>query len=129
MAGKSDYAENKVIDHMLGVATFAAVTPYVALMTAAPSDSGGGTECAYGSYARVATSGKFGAASGGSSANTSEIAFPEGSSGSETATHFAIYDASTSGNLLGWNALTTSRAVGSGITPRFAIGALVYTED
>ena len=55
MAALSDYLENKVIDFLLRAQAFTApVTTYVALLTAAPSDTGGGTEVTGGSYARVA---------------------------------------------------------------------------
>ena len=53
MAGFSDYLEDKVLDHVFGGTSYTAPgTLYVALFTAAPSDSGGGTECSGGSYAR-----------------------------------------------------------------------------
>jgi len=49
----SDYLETKVLDHVFaGVAYTAPGTHYVALFTAAPSDSGGGTEVSGGAYAR-----------------------------------------------------------------------------
>lgn len=129
MAGKSDYLELEILDHVLGVGAYTAPTAYVALYTVAPTDAGGGTEAAYTGYARVAVAGKFSAAASGASANTAEIAFPEGTGGSETAVAFGILDAATLGNLLYWGTLSTSRAVGDGITPRFAVGELVLTED
>jgi hypothetical protein len=42
-------------------------------------------------------------------------------------THFALMDASTAGNYLGWSDLTTSQAIGTGNTVSFAIGALTLT--
>ena len=43
MAGKSDYLENKVLDHILGNTAYTApATLYFALFTSAPSDAGGG---------------------------------------------------------------------------------------
>lgn len=41
---KSDYLENKLLDHQLGKTSYTMPTVYVGLFTAAPSDSGGGTE-------------------------------------------------------------------------------------
>ena len=45
MAGFSDYLEDKVLDHVFGGSAYTAPgTLYVGLFTAAPSDTGGGTE-------------------------------------------------------------------------------------
>ena len=53
MAAMSDYLEQEVIDHLLRTGTFGKPAGiFVALFTAAPSDSGGGTEVSGGSYAR-----------------------------------------------------------------------------
>lgn len=127
---KSDYAENKVIDHMTGKATWAAVTAHVALFTAAPSDAGGGTEVTGGSYARKATvAADWTAASGGSASNASALTFPKATASWGTVTHFGIFDASTSGNLLRWGPLGASKAVATDDTPSFAAGTLTLTED
>jgi hypothetical protein len=128
--GKTDYAENKVLDHINGKTSFTMPTAYVALFTAAPSDSGGGTEVSGGSYARVATSGAtWSAASAGASSNAAVVTFPTASASWGTVTHYALFDASTAGNMLRWAALTTSKTVASGDTASFAIGALSMTED
>lgn len=127
---KTDYCENKVLDHINGKSSFTMPTAYVALFTAAPSDAGGGTEVSGGSYARVATSGAtWSAASGGSAANAAAISFPTASASWGTVTHYALFDASSSGNMLRWAALTASKTIGSGDTASFAIGALQMTED
>ena len=53
MAGFTDYLENKVLIHVFGGTAYTAPsTLYVGLFTAVPSDTGGGTECSGGSYAR-----------------------------------------------------------------------------
>jgi hypothetical protein len=44
-------------------------------------------------------------------------------------THFGVFDAVTTGNLLFWAALTTSKAIGNGDVASFPIGNLVHTED
>jgi hypothetical protein len=131
MAGsKSDYLENKILDHTTGKAAYSKPTAYVALFTAAPSDAGGGTEVSGGSYARVATAAAdWNAASGGSTSNANPITFatPSGSWG--TVTHFGIFDAASGGNLLWWGSLTASKTIGSGDTASFAAGALTLTDD
>ena len=55
MSAMSDYLENKMVDQLFrGQAAPTTSTLYVALFTAAPSDSGGGTEVSGSAYARVA---------------------------------------------------------------------------
>ncbi len=130
MAGFSDYVENKVLDHVVGKTSFTMPSAWVALFTAAPTDAGGGTECSGGSYARKSTAGSdWAAASGGATSNSATITFvtPTGSWG--TATHFALMDASTAGNQLGWGVLTTPQAIGTGNTVSFAVGELDITCD
>ena len=59
---KSNYLENKLIDHVMrGVAfTTPGVNIFVALYTAAPGEAGGGTEVIGGAYARKQVSGSGG---------------------------------------------------------------------
>lgn len=130
MAGKSDYAENKVLELLVGKTAFSTPTAYVALYTAAPSDSGGGTEVSGNNYSRKSTAAAdWASASGGAISNANAITFatPSGSWG--TVTHFGIFDAATNGNLIYWGALAASKTIGSGDTPSFAAGELDLTED
>jgi len=134
MAGsKSDYLENKLLDHVLGGGDYTRpATVYVALFTVAPSDSGGGTEVTGGSYARVAVTNNvtnWPAASGGAKSNGTEIAFPEATASWGTVVAFAIFDAATAGNMLYWATLTTSKTIDQGDTAKFAVGDLDVTED
>lgn len=144
MAALSDYLENKLIDHILrGQAFTAPANVYVALFTAAPSDSGGGTEVSGGAYARVqvastlenwagtqsAGSTTASSGTGGQTSNNGAITFPAPSGANwGTITHFGIFDASTGGNLLFHGALTASKSVNDGDSaPSFAAGALTVT--
>lgn len=129
MAGFTTYLQQKILDHISGNGSYTAPTPYVGLFTAAPSDAGGGTEVSGGSYARVNANTSFGAASGTAIANDAAITFPTASASWGTVTHFGVFDASTTGNLLYWGALSTSKAIGSGDTASFAIGELDVTLD
>jgi hypothetical protein len=127
---KSDYAENKVNELLVGKTAFTLPTAYVALFTAAPSDSGGGTEVTGGSYARKSTAGAdWNTSSGGSISNANAITFVTASASWGTVTHWAVFDASSAGNMLFWAILTNSKTIGSGDTASFAAGALVHTED
>lgn len=129
MAGFSDFLEDELLDHVFRNAAYTQpATVYAALFTAAPSDAGGGTECAGTDYAREAVT--FGAASSGAIANSAEVDF--GSTGAADwgeLTHFGIYDASTAGNLLAWAALTASKTPGSGDPVKFPVGDLDVTLD
>lgn len=145
MAGLSDYAENKIVDLLLRGQAFTAPTnTYVGLLTAAPSDSGGGTEVSGGSYARVAVSGALASwagtqsagsttassGTGGQTSNNAAVTFPSPTGNWGVCTHYGVYDASTSGNLLFWAALTTPKTVNNGdAAPSFAIAALTFTID
>ena len=107
---------------------------YVSLHTADPGEAGTQTtsECAYGSYARVAVarSGSGWTVSGNTATNAALIQFPQCSSGSETVTYFAVGTAASStGKVLYKGALSSSLAVSSGIQPQFASGDLDISED
>lgn len=129
MAGFTTFLQQELLDHIGGNGSYTAPTPYVGLFTAAPSDAGGGTEVSGGDYARVNANTSFGAASGTTMSNDGAITFPTATASWGTVTHFGIFDASTTGNLLVWGALGTSKAVGSGDTASFAIGELDITLD
>lgn len=140
--GLSDYFSNALIDLIFRAQSFSVPTPwYVGLYTATPSNSGGGTEATGGSYARVSftpddstlysTQGDTSSASSGSAGRTSNVAaitFPAPSADWGTVVALGIFDASTSGNLLFWHALTSSQSVVSGgPAPSFASDALGIT--
>ena len=138
----SDYLENKMVDQLFrGQTAPTTSTLYIALLTAAPSDSGGGTELSGGAYSRVAVTsslanwaGTQGAgtttASSGTSGNTSNniaITFPTPTATWGTATHFGIYDASSGGNLLFYGTLTIAKTINASDTVTFPIGSLSIT--
>jgi hypothetical protein len=129
MAGKSDFLENELLDHVLRNSAYtppAAV--YVGLYTAAPTDAGGGTEVSGNAYARQPIT--FGAASGGAVTNSADITFPTPTpSGWGTVTHFGIFDASTAGNLLYWGALAASQTINASNVVKILTGELDVTED
>ena len=120
MANASDYLEGQLIAHIFRTSSFTKPTGlYVALFTAAPNDAGGGTEVAGGGYARVARApldANWAAPSSGNgvTSNIAALDFGTASANWGTITHFAIFDASSGGNMLVWGALTASRTVNSG---------------
>jgi hypothetical protein len=145
MDGMSDYLENKLTDFLFRGQSFSApATMYIALFTAAPSDSGGGTEVSGGSYARVAVTGSLAnwagtqsagsttasSGTGGQTSNNNAITFPAPTGNWGSCGWFGIFDASSSGNLLFWAALTVAKTVNNGdAAPSFAAGALTNTLD
>lgn len=133
MGSFSDYAENKILEHIVGKTSFTMPTAYIALCTTAPTDASTGStlvEPSGNNYSRKATvGGDWAAASGGSISNSGSLAFPQASGSWGTITHFAIVDASANGNVIAWGALSASKAVGSGDTPSFAAGQLTVTQD
>lgn len=107
---------------------------YVALHTADPGDSGDQStnEISYTGYGRVAVarSGAGWTVSGGQVSNTASVQFGECTAGSGTATHFSVGVASSGATAIVFSgALGASRAISSGITPLFNIGALTGTVD
>ena len=127
MAAMSDDLENKLINHIFRNTDYTRpANIYLALFTAAPSDSGGGTEVSGGSYARqaVATGATSGwdAASGGATANTGVVTLPMATADWGTITHVGVFDASTSGNLMFHGALSSNKTVSNGDIFRFNAG-------
>lgn len=134
---KSNYLENAVLNWVKG-ATFPAApaTEFVALFTAAPSDTGGGTEVIGGAYGRAAITSTTGWSAitdnAGSSriSNSGAITFATPTANWGAVTHFGVFDAVTAGNLLYWAALGTSRTINNGDTaPSFAAGTLTIDEQ
>jgi len=121
----SDYLETKVLDHVFaGVAYTAPGTHYVALFTAAPSDSGGGTEVSGGAYARQTIA--F-TTSGNTTSNNAAVEFPTATANYGTVTHVGIFDASSSGNLMAWAELTSPKTIEAGDVFRIPSGDLDIT--
>ena len=129
MAGFSDYLEDKVLNHVFGGTAYTAPgTLYVGLYTAAPSDSGGGTEVSGGSYARKSMPAMTVSGTSPTEAtNGAAVEFITATGSWGTVTHVGVFDAVTTGNLLGWAALTASKTVSSGDVFRFDAGDLDIT--
>lgn len=129
MSSFSDYTENLLLNWLL--TTNSATRPtawYVGLFTAAPSDTGGGTEVTGNGYARVATGTISISGTSTTATNAAAIEFAAASGGNwGTITYAAIFDASTSGNMLAWAALTTSRTINDGDVFRIPAGSLTVT--
>lgn len=136
MSAMSDYLEGEIIKHIFRTGSFTKPTNLaVGLFTAAPSDSGGGTEVTGNGYARANTNTDpldanwaAPAAGNGVTSNVGTVTFPTPTgAGWGTVTHFGIFDADSAGNLLFHGALTASKVVNAGDTVSFAPGQLQVT--
>jgi hypothetical protein len=131
MSAKSDYLETEILDHILGKGARDFTSPanlYVALSTANPTDTGSGlAEPSGNGYTRQSVA--FGAASGGATSNTAQLTFgPCTTTTWGTITHFAIFDASSAGNMLYYGALTASKTIDVGDSLVVAVGDLDIAE-
>lgn len=121
----SDYLETKIINHVLRNTAYTSpgTSVYVSLHTADPTDAGSGTEVSGTSYARIQVT-AWDVPASRATQNTNAITWSAAGSNWGTVTHIGIWDASTVGNLLFYGALTTSKAVPSGVTFSIAAGDL-----
>ena len=134
MSQMSDYLETQIGNLLFRTqVAWKPAAIYVGLLTAAPSDSGGGTEVSGGSYARAQVTqldANWNAPTAGNGLfdNVNDIAFPTPSANWGVVTHWAIYDASVAGNLLIHGALTAQKTINNGDpAPKFSAGALDIT--
>jgi hypothetical protein len=129
----TNFAENLVLTWLL--TNSAATRPtawYIGLFTAAPGETGGGTEVSTSgtAYARVAVTFTISGTAPTQGANSATLDYPTATgSGFGTVTHAALFDASTSGNMLWYGALSASVAIAAGDIFRWAAGAFVLTLD
>jgi len=128
MAALSDYSEKLLLDWLMTTESATRPTAWnVALYTAAPSDSGGGTEVSGFNYSRQSVT--FAAAStpGGTTSNTNTVTFTAAGGAWGTVTHLGILDATSGGNLLWHGELTASKTIADGDTLQFISGDITLT--
>lgn len=118
----SNYAENKILDHMLGTASWTAPTNvYFKLHTGDPGEDGTANASAE-TTRKVAT---FSVASGGSAALSAAVEWASWTAGTETITHVSLWDDLTAGNCLGSGALAASKLVANGDNFRLTTSTVV----
>ena len=130
MSSFTDHTESLVLTWLLTNGTATRPTAwFVGLFTAAPSDTGGGTEVTGNAYARVATGTmSISGTSPTTATNAAAIEFAAASGGNWGAIGWAaIFDASTSGNMIAWAALSTARTINDGDVLRIPAGDLDVT--
>jgi hypothetical protein len=134
MSAMTDYLEAEIRKHIFRTGSFTKPSAlYIALYTAAPGETGGGTEVTGGSYARVQRDpldANWTAASStdGLTDNAAAITFPAPTANWGSVTHMAIHDHVSAGNMLIYGALSVAKTVNNGdAAPAFAAGALDVT--
>jgi hypothetical protein len=124
----SNYWFTHLLNHAFGKETYSAPAHYfVALSTANPlADGSGLAEPVGNNYSRVSTEASdWSEVSSFATENLADVEFPAASGSWGTLTHFAIFDASTNGNLLFFGTLSEGIAVGEDQAPLFYVGNLV----
>jgi len=133
MGSLSNYAEDAILDHVLGNTALTAPTSlYIGLSTATIDDTTTGSTVTEpgDTYARVeTTSGDWDAAASRATSNANTETFPQASGSWGTITDWFIADASSGGNIIAYGTLGTSKAVVAGNTPSFAAGELDVSVD
>jgi len=129
MSSFTDYTENLVLTWVFTSSSATRPTAwYVGLFTAAPSDTGGGTEVTGSAYARVATGTISGSGTATTFTNAAAIEFAAASGGNWGSIGWAgIFDADTGGNLLAWSPLSTARTINDGDVLRIPATSLSIT--
>ena len=123
MSALSDYAENKIVDHVLGTAAWTMPTGiYVALHTAAPEEDASPTnEVGAGWYARKQAATGWNAADtvtpANGATNNGAVTWDAVTGASVTVTHVSLWDAVSGGQMLWYKALAASKLFGVGSVP------------
>jgi len=126
MSAMSDYLENEILDHICSVGAYTMPSNvYVGLSTGSFGDDGSGTELSGNNYARKEAT--FSAASSGTTSNSGTVEFNAATGSWGAVSHFGIFDASTSGNLLIHGAFSAAKTITTGDILRISAGDLDIT--
>jgi hypothetical protein len=133
--GKGNTLRNALLDHALGGPDYTRLTTvYIALYTASPTSAGGGTEVSTSStaYARQSVTNdtsSWSASSAGVKSNLNLIDFGTATANWGTIVAGTIMSASSSGYILYFGPLTTSKTINTNDGFRIPISGLVLTES
>jgi len=126
MSAMSDFLELEVLDHVLGTGSYTMPsTVRIGLSTGSFGDDNSGTELSGSGYARQAIT--FAAASSGSAATNGTVTFPTATGSWGSVSHYGIFDAASSGNLLIHGAFASAKTIGTGDVFRINSGDLTVT--
>jgi len=127
MGSISDFAENKLLDHLLNGVTYTPpTTVFLGLSTTNPLDDASGlSEPAGGGYARKTI--VFGAAAGRAIAQNALVQFDEVTVDWGLVSHYALFDAVAGGNMLAHGELDQAKNVVTGNNPSVDAGEVVIS--
>ena len=121
----TNFLETEILDHVFAGAAYTAPSQhYLGLFTSAPGETGGGTELSGSAYVRKAVN--F-TTSGDTTSNNAAIEFPTATGSWGTVTHVGVFDAASSGNLMAYATLSSSKAIATGDVFRVPSGDLDIT--
>lgn len=127
MSAMSNYLELKVLDHILSTTAYTMPTGiYLALATGSFGEDASGTELSGSAYARQGDV-AFAAASGGTTSNSANIEFPAATGSWGSVAYWALFDASSSGNMLIHGAFSAAKTIATGDILRINAGDLDIT--
>jgi len=125
----SNYLETEILDHVFANNAYTApATLYLALHTADPAEDGSGTEVSTSGTAYARQTVTF-TVSGNTATTDAAVEYSTATASFGTVSHVAIWDASTTGNMLAYAALTSSKAIDTGDVLRIPAGDLDITLD
>lgn len=126
----SDTFETHVLTYVFTAGSVTRPTAWhVSLHTGSPLDAdSANNEVSTSGTAYTRKSATF-TVSGNVASNSSSLEWATATSNFGTVTHIGIYDAATSGNLIAWSALTSSKTIETGDVFRIPSGDLDLTLD
>ena len=128
MAAFSNYMEDAITAWINGTTFPSAPTnTYVQLYSQDPTDAGSATGALYTRVTYAASGWTRGTGGAGTLSNTNAITMQASAGSAATASHFAVFDAATSGNLLFHGALSASKSIAVGDEVKFNALQLTLT--
>jgi len=128
MAAFSNYMEDAITAWINGTTFPSAPTnTYVQLYSQDPTDAGSATGALYTRVTYAASGWTRGTGGAGTLSNTNAITMQSSAGSAATASHFAVFDAATSGNLLFYAALSASKSIAIGDEVKFNALQLTLT--
>ena len=125
----SNFLETEILDHVFGAAAYTAPgTMHLALFTSNPDEDASGTEVTTSGTAYARQTVAF-TVSGNTASNTGAVEYPTATATFGTVSHVGVMDASTSGNLMAYAALSSSKTISTGDVFRVPAGDLDITLD
>lgn len=110
MSQATNYLEDAVLNHLRGSTYTAPSGLFIKVHTGNPGEDATGNASAYTTRNAIT----FAASSGGTITQSGTVTISTWASGSETLSHFSIWDAASAGNPLCYGAFTVSKAVVNG---------------